>query len=93
MKKYNPDEEMVPVYQEEITVKQMGQPQEQIIHVCLKDGKGNIIVADEPDAISMSQAFPEERIITVYHNGIPETMSVNQLIKEAMLSVKGEVEG
>ena len=74
-----------------INVEQLEQPKEQVIRVCLRDANGNIITPEDPDAISMSQQFPDQKIITIYHNGIPETMSVNQLIKEALLQVKGEV--
>lgn len=67
------------------------QPQEKVIRICLKDGNGNVLAAEDPDAITMSQQYPDEKIITVYHNGIPEVMSVNQLIKEALIQVKGSI--
>jgi hypothetical protein len=68
------------------------QPQEKVIRICLRDTDGKVLAADDPDAITMSQQYPDEKIITVYHNGIPEVMSVNQLIKEALIQVKGNVE-
>ena len=68
------------------------QPQEKVIRICLRDTDGKVLAADDPDAISMSVQFPEDRVLVVYHNGIPEVMSVNELIKEALIQVKGNVE-
>lgn len=45
----------------------------------------------DPDAISMSIQFPEDRVLVVYHNGMQEVVSVKQLVKETILSIKGEV--
>ena len=40
---------------------------------------------------SLSQKFPTEKCLTVYHNGIPETMSVTDLVKDALLHIKAEI--
>lgn len=41
----------------------------------------------ENDALLMSQDFPDEPFITVFQNGIPCTMSVNDLIRDTVISI------
>lgn len=43
--------------------------------------------AGERDAQLMSQEFPNEPFITVHQNGIPLTMSVNELVRDVLLTV------
>lgn len=75
------------------TVSRKPQPEEQqIIRVNLLDTDKNLMIPNDVDAMVMSQQFPEEKCLTIYHNGIPEVYTVKQLIKETMLQIKGEVE-
>ncbi len=41
----------------------------------------------EKDAMLMSIDCPNEPFLTVYQNGIPLTLSVNELIKDVMISI------
>lgn len=45
------------------------------------------ISAGERDAMLLSREFPGESFLTVYNNGIPCTLSVNELIKDVMISI------
>lgn len=77
----------------ELTVKRMPQPEEQqIIRVNLLDTDKNLLLPNDADAMVMSQQYPDQKCLTVYHNGIPEVYTVKQLIKETMLQIEGEVE-
>ena len=40
----------------------------------------------------MSQEFPNDRFITVYQNGMPATMTVNELVRDVILSVFGNID-
>lgn len=71
----------------DIVVKPRRIPEEKIIRVCLQTEGDQQIVTVDPDAMEMSKMYPNEPIITVYQNGIPTTMSVQQLIKDTMLRV------
>ena len=76
----------------DFTVSRKPQPEEQqIIRVNLLDSDSNFLVPNDADARVMSQQFPEEKCLTVYHNGIPETMSVTELVKDALLHIKAEI--
>lgn len=77
----------------DFTVSRKPQPEEQqIIRVNLLDTDKNLMIPNDVDAMVMSQQFPDEKCLTIYHNGIPEVYTVKQLIKETMLQIKGEVE-
>lgn len=76
-----------------LAVKQQPQPQERIIRVNFLDEHNNLLQAYDHDAMSMSQKFPDDLCLTVYHNGIPTTMSVKQLVKETLLQIQGEIKG
>ena len=67
-------------------------PSERIIRIRLKDDTGASLNAIDVDAAEMSRQFPGIPIITVYQSGAPVTMSVNQLVKETLLQVIGNVE-
>lgn len=41
----------------------------------------------EKDAMLMSVDCPNEPFLTVYQNGVPITLSVNELIKDVMISI------
>ena len=41
----------------------------------------------EKDAMLMSIDCPNEPFLTVYQNGIPLTLSVNELVKDVMISI------
>ena len=75
----------------DLSVKTQDQPEQQIIRVNFLDAKNHLLQAYDHDAMSMSQKFPEEKCLTVYHNGIPETMSVTELVKDALLHIKAEI--
>ena len=46
----------------------------------------------ENDAMLMSQEYPNERFITVYSNGTPCTMTVNELVRDVILSVFANID-
>lgn len=46
----------------------------------------------ENDAMLMSQEFPNDRFITIYQNGMPATMTVNELVRDVILSVFGNID-
>lgn len=75
----------------DISVASVAQPEQQIIRVNFMDAKNHLLQAYDHDAMSMSQKFPEEKCLTVYHNGIPETMSVTELVKDALLHIKADI--
>lgn len=75
----------------DISVQPLEQPDQQIIRVGFLDAKNHLLQAYDHDAMSMSQKFPNEKCITVYHNGIPETMSVTELVKDALLQIKADI--
>ena len=75
----------------DISVQPVAQPDQQIIRVNFLDSKNHLLQAYDHDAMSMSQKFPNEKCITVYHNGIPETMSVTELVKDALLHIKADI--
>ena len=76
----------------DISVQPVAQTEQQIIRVNFLDSKNHLLQAYDHDAMSMSQKFPNEKCITVYHNGIPETMSVTELVKDALLHIKADIE-
>ena len=61
-----------------------------IIHAKLQNADGSVISAVDPDAAMMSEQYPESKVLTVYHNGVPEVCTVKQLVEEVLLSIKGE---
>lgn len=75
----------------DISVASVAQPDQQIIRVNFLDSKNHLLQAYDHDAMSMSQKFPNEKCLTVYHNGIPETMSVTELVKDALLHIKADI--
>ena len=75
----------------DISVKTTDQPDAQIIRVNFLDSRNHVLQAFDHDAMSMSQKFPNEKCLTVYHNGIPETMSVTDLVKDALLQIIAEI--
>ena len=75
-----------------LAVETKPQSDDSVIRVNFLDGKNRIIQSYDHDAMSMSQKFPNEKIITVYQNGIPTTMSVKQLIQETLLQVNVKLE-
>jgi hypothetical protein len=76
----------------DLTVKHEVEPEQQIIRVNLFDSDNNLLIPNDADARVMSQQYPDQKCLTVYHNGIPEVYTVKQLIKETMLQIQGEVE-
>lgn len=75
----------------DISVQPVAQTEQQIIRVNFLDAKNRLLQAYDHDAMSMSQKFPNEKCLTVYHNGIPETMSVTELVKDALLHIKADI--
>lgn len=50
----------------------------------LRTLNGDTVVYSDPDAVEMSEQFPEELIGIFYKNGIPVVMSLKDAIKEVM---------
>ena len=67
-------------------------PKEKILRVTLRDKDHNALRVSDPDAMFMSQEFPNESFITVYSNGIPTTLTVKQLLADTLLQVLGKVD-
>lgn len=50
----------------------------------LRTQNGDTVVYSDPEAVEMSEQFPEELIGVFYKNGIPVVMSLKDAIKEVM---------
>lgn len=62
------------------------------VHKKLDTGEGAYvgvcpISAGEKDAMMMSVECPDEPCLTIYQNGIPVVMSVNELIRDTLISI------
>lgn len=90
MKNYNKDQ----VPEDSVYIETKTEPIEVdvpiIIHAKLQNADGRVISAVDPDAAMMSEQYPESKVLTVYHNGVPEVCTVKQLVEEVLLSIKGE---